>query len=121
VRYLNDGRSLSFFLIFLCGLWLPREAGCLEKTLSRLIFAMSTNSVSYFGSKAHIKTSNRQNEPPPPPGLENIHTSRQHKDRAGRAESEISYDWEIHKGYLEVFDKYGFRYIFDISVFIALK
>jgi hypothetical protein len=31
------------------------------------------------------------------------------------------YDWEIHKGHLEVFDKYGFRYIFDISVFIALK
>jgi hypothetical protein len=31
------------------------------------------------------------------------------------------YDWEIHKGRLEVFDKYGCRYIFDISVFIALK
>jgi hypothetical protein len=33
----------------------------------------------------------------------------------------IIYDWEIHKGHLEVFDKYGFRYIFDISGFIALK
>jgi hypothetical protein len=33
----------------------------------------------------------------------------------------INYDWEIHKGHLEVFDKYGFRYMFDISVFIALK
>jgi hypothetical protein len=31
------------------------------------------------------------------------------------------YDWEIHKGLLEVFDKYVFRYIFDISVLIALK
>jgi hypothetical protein len=30
------------------------------------------------------------------------------------------YDWEIHKGHLEVFDKYGFRYIFDISDSIAL-
>jgi hypothetical protein len=33
----------------------------------------------------------------------------------------IIYDWEIHKGHLEVFDKYEFRYIFDISVFVALK
>jgi hypothetical protein len=32
-----------------------------------------------------------------------------------------NYDWEIHKGLLEVFDKYGFRYIFDISVLITLK
>jgi hypothetical protein len=31
------------------------------------------------------------------------------------------YDWEIHNGHLEVFDKYEFRYIFDISVFVALK
>jgi hypothetical protein len=31
------------------------------------------------------------------------------------------YDWEIYTGHLEVFDKCGFRYIFDISVFIALK
>jgi hypothetical protein len=32
-----------------------------------------------------------------------------------------NYDWEIHKGHLEVFDKYVFRCTFDISVFIALK
>jgi hypothetical protein len=24
----------------------------------------------------------------------------------------IKYDWEIHKGHLEVFDEYGIRYIF---------
>jgi hypothetical protein len=35
--------------------------------------------------------------------------------------SDIIYDWEIHKGHLEVFDKYGVRYIFNIRVFIALK
>jgi hypothetical protein len=45
--------------------------------------------------------------------------------RTGRrkllGDSGIIYDWEIHKGHLEVFDTYGVRYIFDISVFIALK
>jgi hypothetical protein len=37
------------------------------------------------------------------------------------ASAKTKYDWEINKGHLEVFDKYGFRYIFDISVSIAFN
>jgi hypothetical protein len=43
-----------------------------------------------------------------------------HRESEGLPQITI-YDWEIHKGHLEVFDKYVIRYIFYISVFIPLK
>jgi hypothetical protein len=44
--------------------------------------------------------------------IENEILERKNKTYLYSGKQNIIYDWEIHKGRLEVFDEYGIRYIF---------